>query len=73
MSGSSQPPVLQGIQGIFWPRYTLVHVHMYVETHVNLKIYILERRTKESIGKMGRQKNWEPLEHEDRLPCDYWF
>lgn len=63
----------RGSRTLFWPQYTLVHVHMYVETHVKLKIYILERQTKESIREMERQRTGNPLEHEDRLPCYYWF
>lgn len=63
----------RGPRTLFWPQYTLVHVHMYVETRVKLKIYILERQTKESIREMERQRTGNPLEHEDRLPCYYWF
>lgn len=63
----------RGSRTFFWPQYTLVHVHMYVETRVKLKIYILERQTKESIREMERQRTGNPLEHKDRLPCYYWF
>lgn len=51
----------RGSRTLFWPHFKLVHVHMYVEKHVKLKIHILERQTKESIREMGRQKNWEPF------------
>lgn len=50
----------RGSRTLFWPQYTLVHVHMYVETHVKLKLYILERQTKESIREMGRQRTGSP-------------
>lgn len=41
----------RGSRTLFWPQYTLVHVHMYVETRVKLKIYILERQTKSPSGR----------------------
>lgn len=51
----------RGSRTLFWPQYTLVHVHMYVETRVKLKIYILGKADERVHQGDGKTENWEPF------------